>query len=50
MKALDSSSNSTKALPRADYLMVDVFFRSLSVGKMKETILPNFFSSPSTSY
>lgn len=49
MKALDSSSNSTKALPSADCLIVDVFFRSLRVGKMNEIIFPNFFNSPNTS-
>lgn len=49
MNALESSSNSTKALPRADCLIVEVFFKSLSVGKINDTILPNFFSSFSTS-
>ena len=49
IKALESSSNSTKAFPSADYFIVDVFFRSLRVGKMNETILPNFFNSLSTS-
>lgn len=49
MNALESSSNSTKALPRADSLIVDVFFKSFRVGKMNDTILPNFLSSSRTS-
>ena len=49
MNALATSSNSTNALPRADYLMVEVFLRSFKVGNVKEMILPNFLSSPRTS-